>query len=365
MNVSRHNVDFDTHFWQPVELWEHHIDPEHASAVLDYFDKTSPLRTGRFDKKIRDAVAEKMADPAADDPHERLRWMDENDISATVIYPSHAQYSFAADPEVAAAGCRAVNRWASEFAALNRARLKPTMMLPVMFPERALEEFRYATDELGLEVVFVCPTPNRDRRWSDDSFDPLWAAMQDAGTVLTFHEFTRIDADRTDLQTVARPSYQDLYPLSYVCGHTVELQLVVADLLAGGMLERFPELSVGVAEGHVAWLPGWLALLDDLWPNLVSRFGQVAAADYTPPSELFKRQCFVVVFPNDTWIEETARAVSADVMVVCSDFPHPNGAGRIPFEAVLRDSSPGLADTAVQQLLQGNAAKILRLPAAV
>jgi predicted TIM-barrel fold metal-dependent hydrolase len=365
MSVSRQSVDFDTHFWQPVELWQDCIAAEHASAVLDYFDKTSPLRTGRFDKKIRDAVAEKMMEPAADDPHERLRWMDANDIVTTVIFPSHAQFSFAADPEVAAAGCRALNRWASQFAAPNRARLKPTMMLPVMFPELALEEFRYASEELGLEVVFICPTPNRDRRWSDESFDPLWAAMQDAGTVLTFHEFTRIDAERVDLQTVARPSYKDLYPLSYVCGHTVELQLVVADLIAGGMLERFPELPVGVAEGHVAWLPGWLALLDDLWPNLVTRFGQVPAADQTPPSEVFKRQCFAVAFPNDTWIEQTARSVSPDVMVVCSDFPHPNGAGRMPLEATLRASSPGLSEGEVQQLLQANAARILRLPAAV
>jgi predicted TIM-barrel fold metal-dependent hydrolase len=365
MSGTRQSVDFDTHFWQPIELWQPLIDKEHSTAVVDFFDATSPMRTGRFDQKIKDAVAERLTDPAADDPHERIRWMDENGIGATVIYPSHGQYSFAADPEVAAAGCRAINRWASQFAAADRARLKPTMMLPVMFPDLALEEFRYATDELGLEVVFICPTPDRERRWSDEAFDPLWAAMQDAGTVLTFHEFTRIDADRTDLQTVARASYKDLYPLGYVCGHTVELQVAVTDLIAGGMLDRFPELPVGLAEGHVAWLPGWLALLDDLWPNLTTRFGQQAAAGGPLPSEQFQRQCFVVVFPNDAWIEQTAHMVSPDVMAVCSDFPHPNGAGRMPLETVLRSSSPGLTEGEVEQVLYGNAARILRLPAAV
>jgi hypothetical protein len=73
----------------------------------------------------------------------------------------------------------------------------------------------------------------------------------------------------------------------------------------------------------------------------------------------------VVVFPNDAWIEQTAHLVSPDVMAVCSDFPHPNGAGRMPLETVLRSSSPGLTEGEVEQVLYGNAARILRLPAAV
>ena len=76
------------------------------------------------------------------DPVERLRWMDGEGAYLNVVYPYPAWFSFASDPVLAAAGCRALNRWAAAFSDVNRDRLKPAMMLPVLFPDLALAEFR-------------------------------------------------------------------------------------------------------------------------------------------------------------------------------------------------------------------------------
>ena len=48
------------------------------------------------------------------------------------------------------ASCRAVNRWNAEFATASPNRLKPTMLLPMRYPDYALTELRYAVDVLGL-----------------------------------------------------------------------------------------------------------------------------------------------------------------------------------------------------------------------
>src|SRR5437764_1104188 len=81
---------------------------------------------------------------------------------------------------LAAAACRAMNRWSAEFAKADPARLKPCMLLPLHEPERALSEFRYATRTLGLEVIFAAPMPAPERRWSDPSLDSFWREVEDS-----------------------------------------------------------------------------------------------------------------------------------------------------------------------------------------
>ncbi len=351
--------DCDTHFWQPRHLWQPYVDKEFESAVEAYDEECDPLGKGKVDPAVEAKIRERQALPGADDPVERLTWMDAESIAATVIYSNPSWFSYAPDPDIAAAGCRAINRWIANFADTDRSRLLPAMMLPIMHPDRALAEFRYAHDELGLEVVFAAPTPHRDRRWSDPSLDPLWAAIQEAGAVMTFHEFTRLGGEH--LQLVARPAYKDSYAINYLCGHSVECQLAITDLIGGGALDRFPELRVGLVEGHVAWLPGWLALMDDLWPRISSGFastGKTGGTLAVRPTEYFRRQCFVVAFPNDAWIEEMARYVGTECITISSDFPHPNAISRTPIGPVFDTANPGIDASQRAAILSGNARRI-------
>jgi predicted TIM-barrel fold metal-dependent hydrolase len=363
VSVSTGAMDCDTHFWQPLDLWRPHIDREFEPAVVDYHRASDPLGKGSVDPAVEAKIRERMANPAVEDPHERLRWMDSEGLYLNVVFQYPAWFSFCADPEIAVAGCRALNRWSAGFAAVDRDRLKPAMLLPVLHPELAVREFRYANEELGLDVVFAAPTPHRDRRWSDPVFDPLWSAIQVSGAVMMFHEFTRID--NGDLPLVSRPCYKDSYPIDYLCGHVVEAQLVITDMIGGGALERFPELKVGVVEAHTAWLPGWLALMDSVWPRLSSRYASTAGTGTLAmkPSEYFRRQCFVVAFPDDVWISETIGMIGAGSITLCSDFPHPNAAERTPVADVFRKKNPQLSEADQQLIINGNSRRLFGLGA--
>jgi predicted TIM-barrel fold metal-dependent hydrolase len=359
-------MDLDTHFWQPLEMWQSCIDAEHERAVVEYHLATDPLGPSAnelVDPKVLEKIRERQNNPAVEDPVERLRWMDSEHLYLNVVYPYPAWFSFCTDPVIAAAGCRAINRWASAFASVDRDRLKPAMMLPVLFPDLALAEFEFASKELGLDVIFAAPTPHRDRRWSDPSFDPLWGAVQDAGAVMMFHEFTRVD--RTELPIVIRPCYSDSYPISYLAGHAVEAQLAVTDLIGGGALDRFPALKVGFVEAHVAWLPGWLALMDSVWPRVSSRYSETTGTGTLQmhPTEYFRRQCTIVAFPDDVWVPEVIKYIGAECLTLCSDFPHPNAAGRTPIADVFRATNPGLSQGDVDLIVNGNARRMFGLGA--
>jgi uncharacterized protein len=365
VDVKTGIMDLDTHFWQPLPLWEAYIEAEHRSAVMAFHEATDPLSETNGGRSVDPVVAQKIRErqgnPAVEDPTERLRWMDENGIYLNVAYPNPAWFSTSTDPVLAAAGCRALNRWAGAFAEKNRDRLKPAMLLPILFPDLALEEFRFATEELGLDVVFSIPTPYKDRRWSDPDFDPLWAALQERKAVMMFHEFTRVDPN--SLPSVIRPCYRDSYPIAYLAGHSVEAQLAVTDMIGGGALDRFPELQVGFVEAHVAWLPGWLALMDSIWPRVSSRFTTTSGTGTLSltPTEYFRRQCTIVAFPDDAWVPQAVATIGAESITLCSDFPHPNAEGRMPIDEIFRATNPDLSAADQSLIINGNARRMFGL----
>jgi predicted TIM-barrel fold metal-dependent hydrolase len=149
----------------------------------------------------------------------------------------------------------------------------------------------------------------------------------------------------------------------YFCGHLVETQLAIMDLIGGGVLERFPELRVGLVEANVAWLPGWLASMDDLWGWLSSKKQEPKGSKAAPltASEYFARQCFIAAFPDDAWIDECIRHLGAECIVLCTDFPHPGASHGM--SKTLAEHYPDLSTVVRAKLLGGNAQRIFGISA--
>jgi predicted TIM-barrel fold metal-dependent hydrolase len=243
-------VDCDTHFWQPVALWEDMVDEKHRRSIVEFMNDIGQAKSRGYKvENLQKDASGRIYSDTGDDARERIQYMDDEGIDVQIIFPGASRAMLIPDAEASAAACRAVNRWNAEFAAVDSRRLRPSMVLPMRYPDRALEEFVYATSALGLKSVFVAPTPPPERRWSDPELDPVWGAMEDAGAVVCVHEFTQSDSE---YPSVARASYGDSYPMMYYCGHTVECQLAVMDLIVGGVMGRFPGLHFGFIEAHVA-----------------------------------------------------------------------------------------------------------------
>jgi predicted TIM-barrel fold metal-dependent hydrolase len=353
--ATRGTVDWDTHFWQPPDLWVDRIDAKYRDTIAADISTTKYIPPAA---RAKMEIAMKIR--GGDHADARLEWMDGEGIEACVVYPSQMAYlQYLPERAHAAAACRALNEWSAEFASAAPDRLFPCLLLPWYDPELALAEFERARS-LDFRLAFSTPTPSLERRWSDPAYDPLWSAMQDTGTVMTFHEFTRVPEGEGRL--VARPTYRDSYAMSYLCGHTVEIQLSLMDVTLGGVCDRFPRLVFGFVEAHSAWLPGWLSMLDSVWERPLTAESMNRTDSDLPPSGLFKRQGYVVAFPDDRDLELVIAQVGAKSVVVGSDYPHPQTAYGLV--ETFERANPNLTADVRETVLVGNADWILdRKPA--
>ncbi len=327
-------IDADTHYWEPLTAWSEYIEPPFRDRA-PRFVHDGPRLLMQVGEGIYPSMpnhpglakvygpdeslhAQTVHDKAVStDAGLRLREMDAQDAAVHVIFPTLGMVGFNSieDPELAGACARAYNRYCADFAGADRDRLRPVMLVPFNHPEVAAREIAYARDSCGLDVAFANPTPPDEVPWSHPRYDIVWSALEDLDVTLTFHEST-VGAGPT---TVGINRYWGSGNLVYLCTHTVEPQLAVMDMIGGGALHRHPGLRVGLLEAHVSWVPGWLQLMDY---KLGSRFEVRGGPLSMPPSDYFRRQCFVAVFADDVGILEAFEYLGPDNLVFSSDWPH-------------------------------------------
>ena len=128
-------------------------------------------------------------------------------------------------------------------------------------------------------------------------YDPLWSTLEELDVALALHNVAgtglgQIGADR--FGQWALPRVAAAFPL--------ESQLTLFSFLVGGICDRHPGLRVVVLESGAGWLPFWLWWLDELYERYE---GLDCDSLSMPPSDLFRRQCFI----SAEMEEPTVRAV--------------------------------------------------------
>ena len=110
-------------------------------------------------------------------------------------------------------------------------------------------------------------------------------------------------------------------------------------MIFDGVLERFPDLRIGVIEQGAIWVPSWLRQMESAF-EAFHRHEERLQALSLRPSEYVTRQVRFTPYPTEDvgWIVEQA---GPEVVLFSSDYPHVEG-GRKPyerFEASLGDAS--------------------------
>ena len=166
-------VDADGHILEPLDLWDKYIDPkfrDRAPRIVKGENGKERLvieehavgdgqrgigRIGAVGARQgvveADTMAYKDGKPGGFDPHKRIPDMDADGIDAAFLYPSLGLFSGAIhDPELAAATCRAYNRWLADYCKPYPDRLFGVAMLPLQSVDLAIDEMRFAKKEAGL-----------------------------------------------------------------------------------------------------------------------------------------------------------------------------------------------------------------------
>ena len=247
------------------------------------------------------------------------------------------------------ANMAAWNRWCATVVADGAGRLHPVAHLTLRDPEW-LEGQLGALSSAGVRLAMIAPAAVDGRPLSHPDHDRLWASFVNHGVTPLFHvaDQPRLidDAFYPDPDQSFVPPIESIFLW-------VPAAIAVTDLIVNGVLDRQPELMIGIVELSSIWVPQYLLMLDGGWDFTSVLNGQVPMKLDLRPSEYFQRQVRVSSFSYEQPVRLSAKA--GDLFMCCSDYPHSEGTAT-PVEDYARgggsaDQWPGLFRDNVAGLL--------------
>lgn len=338
-------VDADGHVLEPPTLWEDYLETRYRDRAMrivvddDGFEeleidrrRSSRTRGGSLglmgamgEEGIRPSPDRRYADHipyGAGDPKERVDLLAQENLEQALLYPTIGLLweCEVTDPEITVAYQRAYNRWIADFCRDTGGRLVPIAHLSLLDAEAAADELERAVGD-GCRGGFVAPFTHSRKPIGHPDHDPLFARAQALGVPLAIHptfEPLEIMPTRFSIPDLGR---QAGWYFS-VIGHQGSVQAFLS-CLALGTLERFPTLKLGVLESGSGWVGAVLDRADAVWETAAGRALELSM----PPSEYFRRQCFISGDPDETASAHIFDHVDASRFMWATDYPHPDHTG--------------------------------------
>jgi predicted TIM-barrel fold metal-dependent hydrolase len=367
--------DADAHIMEPPTWLRDHADPELRSRIrpLDLASGNELRQTGDPDEQLRDlqstfdrlrarhASAEYRAVEADEImarknfaatgsfvAEDRPRALDLLGFASQLVFNTFHNrrlhdWEHRGDLDYAYGVARAHNRGMVEFCSVDR-RLLPTLYVPLADFERAtaMADEAIGMGAAALLVASGCPPGHSP---SHVALDPVWARAQEAGIPVVFHvggTDDLIDASYFVNGLPVPPDFhggeENFRSVDYM-GIPGPPAQTLATMIFDGVLDRFPDLRVGVIEQGAIWVPSWMRQMESAF-DAFHRHEERLRALSLRPSDYVRRQVRCTPYPTEDvgWIVEQA---GPEICLFSSDYPHVEG-GRRPyerFEASLGDAS--------------------------
>ncbi|MDY7104854.1 MAG: amidohydrolase family protein [Actinomycetota bacterium] len=339
--------DADSHIMEGLDWLHRHAD-QRTKGLLPDLEKVlgaggagASKAVAKGEQRIGDAakVAELEKDVIASakgwmalgamDPTERTRALDLLGFRTQLVFSTFSLglFAFADDLDLVYGGTSAHNRMMASFCEGDD-RLSPVAFLPLNDAERSREALAEAID-LGCRALWVACRPTAGRSPSHVDNEPIWAAIAEAGVPIVMH----IGCGRAGVSSAwhrnGRPRPTDLHgggesirakDLPAVA-HQAEIYL--STMILDGVLDRHPDLRVGVMELGAAWVPSLMARLDYTAKSF-SKTEPLLGELELKPSEYLSRQVRVTPFPGED-VAGLVEMTSPELYLFSSDYPHPEG----------------------------------------
>lgn len=220
-------------------------------------------------------------------------------------------------------------------------RLLGLAMLPVHHAGEALAELERIADAPGICGVYL-GTHIGDMDLADPALWPVYEAI----------EARRLPVFLHPLKVIGMEDRLKPYFLSNLLGNPFDTTLAAAKLIFGGVLDRFPALDFVLphAGGALPFLIGRLSHGASVRPELA----HLAAS----PASYLQRFHYDTIAHDEGALDYLIRLVGADRVMLGSDYCFDMGVER-PVDIV--EASPVLSHEGINQILGGNAQRLLRL----
>jgi len=377
-------IDSDQHLFEYRGLWEEHIDPARRDDAIRFVDDAlGHVRVLWRDRVLSvadvqmpgetDAIGERRrrerlgAPPLARydeilprdywDPAARREKLAALGVDEAICFPNYGlvwERTLHCDLSALTANMAAWNRWCETVVREGRGQLHPVAHLTLRDPVW-LEGQLARLASAGVRAAMIAPALVDGKPLSHPALDRVWAAFAHHGVSPIFHVADQPKVfdeawygDRADLGVSAVDSVLLYVPAALAC----------TDLILNGVLERHPDLRLGIVELSAVWVPLYLMMLDG-GSQFVRRLDGRDSKLSLRPSDYFKRQVRVSSFAYELPANIQRQLGGADLLMCCSDYPHSEGTAR-PLEDYAAPGKLALHPEGAPGLFRDNAAFLLR-----
>ncbi len=254
---------------------------------------------------------------------------------------------------------RAHNRSMVDFCSVDT-RLLATGYVPLRDFERSAA-MAGEVIEMGCCALLVASGCPRGHSPSHVGLDPVWAQAQEAGLPIVFHvggghrlaDGRLLDMDYFENGGPPVPDFhggdENFRSIDYMAIPTAPMQ-TLATLIFDGVLDRFPNLKLGVIEQGASWLPSWMRFMESAFDAFRKREDRLQKLSLRP-SEFVRRQVRATPYPAED-VGWTVRNTGPEVCLFSSDYPHVEG-GRNPIKR-FEESMTGLSEDEKQRFYFDN-----------
>lgn len=367
--------DADAHVIYPVDIWTRFLEPKYRDRIgrkaPPGFDHYNPVTVdgrwsqhptsiyGNFQAAINWTTEDMIAQYGdmvlegftGDRVADALRT---EGVDVMVIYgPEYDLWLDGIDPELQAAMVRAYNRWGAEMREASGGRVLTSGPVPLNDVGRAVEEIRYAHDELGVRCFWARPNQFNHRNLGDRYYDPVYELLQDLDCAFATHEFMGLNAVSAGSERFRT------FTEWHTVVHSHEAQYASLSMIVNGVFERFPRLRCAYMEAGCGWLPSWLHRIDEHLELAGPReFPELSmnATDY------FRRNCWISTECEDPFVADVIRWLGDDHIVFETDFPHPDSKYPHATDHFLDLLPDQISDESKRKILWDNAVDLYRFP---
>ena len=369
-------ISSDSHFTETPDLWTKRIDKRYRDRAPHleeqpqsdwwYVDgyRLSSIMSGvdpglRFEHPEAMRREGKFSEviPGAYDPEAHIADMSRDGVAGEVFYPTLVRhFARLGDSAFLSAIYRAYNDWAAEFVRAHPDRYRAVAVINLDDVEDGISELRRARS-LGLTAAMISVFPAQDKTYDLPLYDRFWATVQDLDMPISLHSATnRGQIDRsTKVDDKQAEAYHVHTPIAYLTvPHFIEITL--AQIIFGGVFERYPKLKVVSVEHEIAWAGNWLRLMDYMYTQRARPEGMIRFQNSMLPSDVFHRNAFIS-FQEDALGMRMRDVVGVDNLMWGSDYPHPESTYPRSQE-ILASTLAGIPEAEQRKMVHGNAARV-------
>jgi aminocarboxymuconate-semialdehyde decarboxylase len=296
-----------------IDVHAHLLPQETIRLLARQSPRVAPMviarDDGSLDMEIAGRLVQRPLPRQIFDLDLRLGDMDANGVDMQLVCTAVQTFFYGEDASLAAACAALQNDELAAAVKRHPGRLVGLATLPMQDPQTAADELRRAVRTLGLFGAQIGSNVN-DRNLDDPALEPVWASANELKAFMLVHPHGEI---------VPGERLKSYYMRNFV-GLPFETTIAAVSLVFGGVLERYPDMTVCLCHGG-GFVPYQLGRF--LHAHRVR--AEPKARLREPPEASFARLHYDSIVHAPRALEFLIDCVGAERVLLGSDYPFDMG----------------------------------------